>query len=381
MPHVTGQAIIRSRCFVSEAAELGFGGQLRSEVAGGISAHQYARCDRPARQNVNMALTIDTSRQLRTHAQLSALVSAVRAANPEDESRAVEWKSGYEDVTATDAAFAIARAILGLANRPVAVAARDFKGVGFVLVGVEPGALRGQRVPDSARLTAAIARYTGHGLAWDHRTIRTGDVEVLIVTVEPPRDGDRIATLQKDHQGPKLYTPAGTIFVRRPGATERASLAEIEMLQDRLLAGAKDGAASTQAEQDRELRTLTGDMVSAAHLWHSSIQLMILASASPSFTSNTMLNWTNTDTGREAAAAAKTMRDRGRRIRLLSNDAAVLAAVATAEDHFSGVATFTGTPLSGKGDDESRADAYKAINQMLNAYDNIERVVSEAVAR
>jgi hypothetical protein len=307
-----------------------------------------------------MALSIDSSRQLRTLAQLSELVNAALRANPEDESRAVEWKSGYDDVTSTGAAFAIARAILGLANRPVAVASHDFEGVGYVLVGVEPGALRGQRVPDSARLTAALARYTGHGLSWDHRTIQAGDVEVLIVTVEPPRDGQRIALLQKDHQGPKLYTAAGTIFVRRSGATERASLAEIEMLQDRLLAGTKDGAASRQAERDRELRTLTGDMVGAAHLWHSTIEFMILASASPNFTSNSMLNWTNTDAGKEAAAAAKTIRDRSRRIRLLSNDVAVLAAVATAEVVFAGVATFTGIPLSGKGDDQSRAAAYKA---------------------
>jgi len=328
---------------------------------------------------VNVALSIDSSRQLRTLAQLSELVSAVLGANPEDESRAVEWKSGYNDVTSPDAAFAIARAILGLANRPVAVAAREFEGVGYVLVGVEPGALRGQGVPDSASLTAAIARYTGHGLSWDPRAVKVGEVEVLIVTVEPPRDGDRIAALQKDYQGPKVYAPAGTIFVRRPGATERASLAEIEMLQDRLLSGVNDGAAARRAEHDRELRTLTADVVSAAYLWHSAIQLMILASAALNFTSNTMLDWTNTDTGREATAAAKTIRDGSRRIRLLTNSPAVLAAVAVADDAFSGVAAFTGPPLSGKGDDESRANAYKAINQMLNAYESVESVVSKAV--
>jgi hypothetical protein len=122
------------------------------------------------------------------------LLRAVYEAAPEDESRAVEWKSGYADLTSSEASFAIARAVLGLANRPVAVAATLFEGVGYVVVGVEPGSLNGQQVPDSAELLNAVHRYTGHGWPyWDGRTLALDGVNVLVVTVEPPHEGDRIA--------------------------------------------------------------------------------------------------------------------------------------------------------------------------------------------
>lgn len=75
---------------------------------------------------VGVVLTIDTSRALRTPDQVLSLIRVVYEAAPEDESRAIEWKSGYADLTSTEASFAIGRAILGLANRPVAVAAASF---------------------------------------------------------------------------------------------------------------------------------------------------------------------------------------------------------------------------------------------------------------
>ncbi|MFK3672331.1 hypothetical protein ACI2IX_19365 [Leifsonia aquatica] len=139
-----------------------------------------------------MTFQIDSSRALRTHDQLVELVELVRAiasAAPEDESRAVEWKSSYKDLTAPDALFAIARAILGMANRPVTVAAAAFEGVGHVVVGAEPGRLVNQVAPDSAELLNALRRYTGHGAPlWDARSVLVNEVSVVVVTVEPPRD-------------------------------------------------------------------------------------------------------------------------------------------------------------------------------------------------
>lgn len=207
-----------------------------------------------------MVLSIDTSRALRTPNQVLSLIQAVFEAAPEDESRSIEWKSAYTDLTSTEASFAISRAILGLANRPVAVAAASFEGVGYVLVGVEPGSLEGQQVPDSAELLNAIHRYTGHGWPyWDARTLTFNAVTVLVVTVEPPRDGDRMALLQKSYQPAKgPLVSEGTIFVRRPGATERASRAELEMLQDRLLSGSEaEGTALREATRKSELEKLS----------------------------------------------------------------------------------------------------------------------------
>lgn len=112
-------------------------------------------------------------------------------------------EGGYSDLTSHEASFAISRAILGFANRMPSVAAAQFEGAAYIVVGAEPGSLLGQDVPDSAEVANAIGRYTGQGFPfWDGRTISVDGANVYVVTVEPPRDGDRIALLQKDHQAP-----------------------------------------------------------------------------------------------------------------------------------------------------------------------------------
>lgn len=50
-----------------------------------------------------MPLDVDTSRALRTPEQLALLVRSEHAARPEDENRAVEWKSRFDDMTTPEA--------------------------------------------------------------------------------------------------------------------------------------------------------------------------------------------------------------------------------------------------------------------------------------
>jgi hypothetical protein len=251
---------------------------------------------------------IDSSRALRTHDQLVDLVCAVLSASPNDESRAVEWKSGYDKLTDNEASFAISRAILGMANRPVSVAAAAFEGVGYVVVGAEPGMLRGQAVPDSAELVNALRRYTGHSFPlWDPRTVTVDAVDVLVITVEPPRDGDRIALLQKEYQlhGPKArLVPEGTIFVRRPGSSERASRIELEMLQDRLIAGLAGHEATVKAGRNDQIRRLVNAAVSAAHRWANTMEVITMATAGGQGRKFDWVEWMNLDAGKQMASAS-----------------------------------------------------------------------------
>ena len=332
-----------------------------------------------------MTIDIDSSQALRTHDQLVALIRAIHAAGPEDESRSLEWKSGYAKLGDTDSSFAIARAILGLANRPVDVAQANFEGVGYVLVGVEPGQLDGQAVPDSAELLNALRRYTGHGRPlWDARTVTVDAVTVLVVTVEPPRPGDRIAVLHKSFQHAKGGLVAeGTIFVRQSGATERASRADIEMLQDRLLRGTEvDAAAARTATRERELRALIADMVHAAGQWADTLQIMVIMSAGETWKQKDLMEFVNTDTGRAMAVNAQLVQQNARKVRLLTTDQPILNALATAVENLDqGSGAFDPLHVNRPTTLDERAGAYLHLNGVKAAFQALEKVAVETLSR
>lgn len=330
-----------------------------------------------------MVLSIDTSRALRSPDQVLSLVHAVFEAAPEDESRSIEWKSGYADLTSTEASFAIGRAILGLANRPVAVAAAAFDGVGYVVVGVEPAALVGQEVPDSAELLNAIHRYTGHGWPyWDARTITFQRKAVLVVTVEPPREGDRIALLQKSFQGSKgALVPEGTIFVRRSGATERASRAELEMLQDRLLSGAEaESAAAREATRKSELRSIVTELVEAGNRWADTMEILVMATAGNEWRQSDWMEWVNTDSGRDMTRNAQTIERNIRTLRLHTNDQSLIEPAQEAQLRIKSGKTFAAVSSSGRSDLEVRGAAYQELNLIKRALANLELAAVELLA-
>jgi hypothetical protein len=81
---------------------------------------------------------------------------------------------------------------------------------------------------------------------------------VLVVTAEPPQDGQRMFTLRKDltvrtaSGGSKTYL-AGTVFVRRGALTEQANPGEIRTLEDRFAATALASARAGEADARRSL--------------------------------------------------------------------------------------------------------------------------------
>jgi hypothetical protein len=321
-----------------------------------------------------VALNIDTARALRTQEQLGALVRAVAAASPGDESRAVEWKSGYPDLGDAHASFAIARAVLGLANRPVSVAQSIFEGVGYVVVGAEPGRIVGQAMPDNADILAAISRYAGRSFPlWDPRSVEVDGRQVLVVTVEPPRAGDRIALLQKSYQPPeKALVAEGTIFVRHPGATERASRLDIEQLQDRLLDGTEAATAAARAEdQRRELRDLLADTVEAGNAWFSAMQVLVIMSASD-WKEKDWIEWVSTDSGKKAAADAQLIHRNTRKMRLLGAPEAVLTALDEAEAEMSRANDFDGIHSKHPSTPEARATAYQHLKAVKARFTALE---------
>ncbi|WIE81092.1 hypothetical protein [Curtobacterium sp. MCSS17_016] len=186
-----------------------------------------------------MALNIDTSRQLRSLQDLRNLIDAVTGAESSDESHFLEWKRDL-DLTKAAGWFAIAKCIIGMSNRPVQKASLVFGGCGYMVIGAEPSNTPGVIIPDLAQLEPWLVKYLGNdGPSWSPRSVDVNGQSILVITIEPPSDSDKIHTLRK------TYTPdsgkgghqEGTIFVRHHAQSVPATTADIRELEQRLLAG------------------------------------------------------------------------------------------------------------------------------------------------
>lgn len=179
-----------------------------------------------------MTLPIDTNRAARSRAARQALVEAVRdAPASEQETNWLEWK-GQLDLTDKATHTALAKAVLGFANRNPDRAALAMGGAAYLLVGVEPGSLRGVQPVDMAALEPQVLAYTGPGPQWSGDYIEVDGRSVLVVAVEAPEWGDPIHPVRKGFQradaGQALALAA--IYVRQAAATELARPADIDML-------------------------------------------------------------------------------------------------------------------------------------------------------
>jgi len=180
-----------------------------------------------------MAIVVDTTRELRRPLDLVRLVEAVVAAGPTDEGSWIEWKSEL-DLSSPEGAFKAARAILGFANRMPDTAGNVCEGLSYLIIGAEPGQVKGTPAIDGADLDQKFSKYLGtDGPTWSPMYVTVQGENVLVVVVEAPRWGDRIHTL-KTSLGSALL---GTVYVRRQARTVPADPGDIQQLEARLMRG------------------------------------------------------------------------------------------------------------------------------------------------
>lgn len=177
--------------------------------------------------------------------QLRSLAKEVRDGVTDTETDWLEWKRAL-DLTAPAGRFEVSRQILGMANRVPGLARRNCGGYGYILVGVEQGALLGTARFDPAQIHDWFDPYIGAtGPAWQTRYVHVDNTTILALEVEPPRPGDSIRTLKKSYDS----FGRGAIFVRKNGKTHPAEPEDIENLQQR----------ARGAQLDLDL-TLIGDL-------------------------------------------------------------------------------------------------------------------------
>lgn len=179
-----------------------------------------------------MPINLDTRSAIR-HPDLGKVIQAVIDADDHDESDWIEWKSNL-DLPTKKGSFAVARTILGMANRMPKSAALVCDGLGYIIVGAEPGNLSGVVSVDPAVLDQLLEPWLGgaegprYTLTYVHREGK----KVLIVVVEAPKNGDPIYTLRKEFERVR----DGDVFVRKAGRTERANSADLKALTERAVA-------------------------------------------------------------------------------------------------------------------------------------------------
>jgi hypothetical protein len=215
----------------------------------------------PSCSNGGVALEIDTTRAFASPARKRELVAGIRdAPKHESEPSWLEWK-GAVDFSQKRWYPEIACHCMGLANRNPDHAQRTAEGMGYVVVGAEPGNLCGAGPIDNARLEEGLAVYLGRGgpqVSFDY--VDVDGIDVLVISVQPPRWGDPIHAFAKAfhaHELPKADFKKGDVFVRREGRTARAEPEDYRMLERRFARTTAQPALDVDLQLAKEASPIT----------------------------------------------------------------------------------------------------------------------------
>jgi hypothetical protein len=196
-----------------------------------------------------VTLSVEMSTPARSLARYRELVLAVYSAPAsEQETNSIEWK-GEVDLAEKRWQAQMGRQVLGMANRDAETAGKVLGGCGYILLGVSPGDLPGTPVHDTAKIESWISPYVGpppNAPEWAPTYVEVQGKHVLVLTIEPPQQGDPAWPCRKDYSPgqpkpggePKLALREGAVYVRHKASTREATAADIEVLSRRA-AGAR----------------------------------------------------------------------------------------------------------------------------------------------
>ncbi|MFB1295789.1 hypothetical protein ACAG24_009760 [Mycobacterium sp. pW049] len=158
------------------------------------------------------------------------LIDHVTAVGDLAERHYLELKSDIDPIS-KDGAAKIAKFILGAANRDPQRASRYLGGHAVMILGVGHHKAAGLPRFESKDLVGSVQLYVGNpGPRWDfHRIHVDRDRDIVIIFVEPPRQGDPIWPCAREGFG--LFN--GRIYVRADGETREANHGEVRALVDR----------------------------------------------------------------------------------------------------------------------------------------------------
>ena len=199
-----------------------------------------------------MGLILDEQMEYRGPAARRRLIESVYQATPgTSEPEWLEWKSSA-DLTHARWHYEIARFVLGCSNREPNAARRFAAGYGYLLLGVEPGHMLGVACPVHADIETWVSAFLGgaDGPRWDfHEVDLSDEIRILVVVAEPPPHGHGPFALAKGSE----KAESGAVFIRRPGKTDRANFADMQMLNRRAAPVAESLSCSVLPSADSQV--------------------------------------------------------------------------------------------------------------------------------
>lgn len=181
-----------------------------------------------------MSIELDVSRAPLGQIAATRLVDTVAAGDDRLERHYLEIKSDLDLTKKTDLAK-IAKYILASANRSPELAATAFEGYGVMIIGVAPGEARGVPPVEPLDISKVVSAYLGAaGPNWDivWVPVAHSDNEVLVIFVDPPREGQKPFVCRKDGDG----LVDGRVYIRADGETREAKGDELDRLLERAAA-------------------------------------------------------------------------------------------------------------------------------------------------
>lgn len=171
---------------------------------------------------------IDLTRLPKGQREWPRFVEALSDIDDRAERYFLELKSDV-DLTTEAGRAKVAKFILGAANRMPDNAAKRFGGHALLVLGVAKGAVRGIPFFEAKDLERVVKKFIGaDGPGWDFERVRgVEDRDVIVVIVDPPRQGDPMWTCYKD--GPENLKDGG-IYIRADGETREAKGEEVRVL-------------------------------------------------------------------------------------------------------------------------------------------------------
>lgn len=171
---------------------------------------------------------LDFSRLPVGQREWSTFVQALSKEDDRAERHFLEMKSDV-DLGTTSGAAKVAKFILGAANRLPEKADKRFGGYTLLVLGISQHSITGIPFFEAMDLERNVKKYIGDdGPHWDFVQVHAGeDRDVIIVIVDPPKQGDPVWTCYKD--GSENLTNGG-IFIRVDGATRAANGGEVRTL-------------------------------------------------------------------------------------------------------------------------------------------------------
>ncbi len=177
-----------------------------------------------------MVINFDTSALPRGVVGWHALLDAIKAAHPSDENQWIEFKANVDPST-KDGRATIAKGIVAFANRDIQTSQQWLGGYALIVIGLAPGNVVGTPVIDPADLYNKVnALLAPPAPGWDATPIEFEGKHILIITVDPPRQGDAIAAIGKSSG----EVEDGHVYVRKLGVSDRAKASDIRRLSARL---------------------------------------------------------------------------------------------------------------------------------------------------